>query len=57
MHQAFSKIIKKTPLLAAEGFLILVIQIQRQFHTLNQQSIRLCLTCWGALPDLLGAEA
>lgn len=45
----------KTPLLAAEGFMIQVIQIQDTKEELNQNDIMRCLTSWGGYPDLLGA--
>jgi len=47
----------KTPLLAAEGFVILVIQIQVWKMQLNQYDMLVCLTSWGGYPDLMGAHA
>jgi hypothetical protein len=43
----FKNIIIKTPLLAAEGFLILEIQILGQFMASIQWSMPFCLTRWG----------
>ena len=40
-------IIIKTPLLAAEGFLILGIQIRGRFMALIQGPMPFCLTRWG----------
>jgi hypothetical protein len=48
---------KKTPLLAAEGFLIQVIQIRTRFLSLIQRSALFLLTSWGHLADLTGAMA
>jgi hypothetical protein len=47
----------KTPLLAAEGFVILGIQIQAQKNQLNHYVILANLTGWGGYPDLMGAYA
>jgi hypothetical protein len=43
----FEEIIKKTPLLAAEGFMILMILIQGENSPSAQSVITICLTPWG----------